>query len=73
MGQQGLKLVNQYRATKGLPALAWNQEIHDQAYQHSKDMAEGKLPFDHDGSQQRIKNLSFRTSGNAEGVSIDFG
>ena len=49
-GIRALDLTNKFRASEGnRPALAWSQELHEIAMEHSKDMAEGKVPFGHDG------------------------
>ncbi|XZF15323.1 CAP domain-containing protein [Chitinophagaceae bacterium MMS25-I14] len=69
-----LKLINQYRAGKHLPALAMNDEIADAARRHSYDMATHKVPFGHDGFEQRtgrlIKDLK---PANAAAENVAFG
>lgn len=47
--------VNQYRAKKGLPALTLNPQISEQARLHSQAMANGRVPFSHQGFEQRAK------------------
>lgn len=55
MGIRSLDLTNKFRSAKdeghqgGLHALRWSKELHDIALVHSKNMAEGKVPFGHDG------------------------
>ena len=67
--------VNKYRASKGLPALAWNDAIAQQARIHSQNMANGKVPFSHDGFNQRVqaiaKTVPYR--GAAENVAYNQG
>jgi uncharacterized protein YkwD len=58
--RQILVFVNEYRRTKGLPALAPNSFISSVALGHSKDMLTGKSPFGHDGFRQRIDEISHR-------------
>jgi uncharacterized protein YkwD len=52
-----LKLINQHRASQGLAPLASNATIAKQAKQHSQNMATGKVPFGHDGFDQRAKEI----------------
>ncbi len=67
--------INKYRASKGLPALTWNATIAEQARIHSQNMANGKVPFSHDGFQQRVnaiaKTVAYR--GAAENVAYNQG
>ena len=51
-GVRALDLTNKFRKSdSNLPALAWNQQLHDIAMTHSIDMATGKVPFGHEGFQ----------------------
>eukprot|EP00347_Sterkiella_histriomuscorum_P004564 403359984 len=43
-GIRALELTNQFRAQHGLPALSWNQALHDIAQPHNVNMATGKVP-----------------------------
>lgn len=52
-----LALVNAYRAKESLPPLVNNSEIASAAEQHSREMAEKKIPFGHDGFSQRMHGL----------------
>lgn len=67
--------LNKYRASKGLPALTWNATIAEQSRIHSQNMASGKVPFSHDGFQQRVtaiaKTVTYR--GAAENVAYNQG
>src|SRR5512139_334273 len=47
--QQTHAKINDYRASKGMATLAWNDVIAEQARQHSKNMASGAVAFGHDG------------------------
>ena len=49
MGVRALELINNFRKKNGMTPLAWNQALHDIAIVHSKNMAEGKVAFGHDG------------------------
>jgi len=49
--------VNQYRQKRGLPPLILDPRISEQARIHSQDMAKGKVPFSHDGFDQRVKTI----------------
>jgi uncharacterized protein YkwD len=55
--QEIVKEINEYRATKGLPPLKWNPEIAQQARRHSQNMASQRVPFGHQGFQQRVEIL----------------
>ncbi|MGV0024312.1 CAP domain-containing protein [Phormidesmis priestleyi] len=57
MEQSALKQINQYRATRNLPALTLNAAITQQARIHSQNMANGKVPFGHQGFEPRIKEI----------------
>ena len=65
-------LTNSFRQENGLGPLTWNDLVYDQAYQHSKDMALGVVPFGHDGFDQRINNLHIRICGAAENVAQNY-
>ncbi|MDJ0580175.1 CAP domain-containing protein [Crocosphaera sp.] len=47
--------VNQYRLSKNLPPLTMNAEISYVARQHSRDMANKKTTFSHDGFDKRAE------------------
>src|SRR5579862_9551891 len=55
-----LFFVNEFRRSKGLPALQANSYISSVALGHSRDMLTGKSPFGHDGFRQRIGQISSR-------------
>jgi uncharacterized protein YkwD len=52
-----LFFVNEFRRSKGLPALEANSFISSVALGHSRDMLTGKSPFGHDGFRQRIDKI----------------
>lgn len=58
LSKQILVYVNQYRRSRGLPALQPNSYISSVALVHSRDMLTGKSPFGHDGFRQRIDQIS---------------
>jgi uncharacterized protein YkwD len=55
-----LIFVNEYRRSKGLPALQPNSFISSVALGHSRDMLTGKSAFGHDGFRDRINKISAR-------------
>ncbi len=65
--------VNAYRASKGLPALVWNDALANQARQHSASMANGQTAFGHDGFQERVKGSGVTYQGAAENVAYNQG
>jgi uncharacterized protein YkwD len=50
--------VNQYRGSLGLASLELNEDISKEARIHSQQMAQGNVPFSHDGFDQRIEAIS---------------
>lgn len=55
--QEIFRLVNEHRTGLGLAALVWNDSIAEVARGHSRDMADGKTPFGHDGFNDRVALL----------------
>jgi uncharacterized protein YkwD len=55
--RQVFALINEYRQDHELAALTWNDAIADTARAHSRDMAEGRVDFGHDGFSDRIGHL----------------
>lgn len=53
LNEDVLKYTNQFRKSKGLPALEMRDDLNRIASTHSKDMAKGKCSFGHDGFNQR--------------------
>lgn len=67
-----LKRINKHRAGQYLPALEANQDIQIAANQHAQDMANNKIPFSHEGFQERAKSLLGKLNGKsvAENVAV---
>lgn len=67
--------INQYRASRGLPSLALDARISQQARLHSQNMASKQSPFSHQGFQQRVQaiaqSISYRAA--AENVAYNQG
>lgn len=57
MSDSIILLVNQYRATLGKPKLVYHKALEAQALVHSKNMANNKVPFGHQGFEQRADKL----------------
>lgn len=57
MQQDILYYVNKHRKEKGLAALTMNNIACEEALQHSKDMANRKVDFSHDGFYDRMKDV----------------
>src|ERR1700750_284978 len=53
-----LKYVNEHRKEKGLKPLTNNPVIAAASADHSKNMATGKIPFGHDGFNERMDKLA---------------
>jgi uncharacterized protein YkwD len=56
--QQEHAKVNEYRVSKGLASLAWNDTVAEQARQHSRNMAAGTVAFGHDGFSTRTSAIA---------------
>jgi uncharacterized protein YkwD len=52
-----LKYVNEHRASLGLNALVMNDVINTEAEGHSRNMANHKVPFSHDGFDGRADRI----------------
>ncbi|MCX7596161.1 MAG: CAP domain-containing protein [Fischerella sp.] len=65
--------INRYRISQGLPKLTLNSNITKQARIHSKNMANGKVPFSHQGFKQRVNAISLRYKSAAENVAFNQG
>ena len=63
-------LINQHRADKGLAPLALSDVITAQARQHSRNMAEGTVPFSHDGFAQRVEEIRKKIDIGAAGENV---
>jgi uncharacterized protein YkwD len=55
--RQVFALINDYRHDHDLPGLTWNDAIAETARGHSRDMAEGRVDFGHDGFGDRVSHL----------------
>ncbi len=49
--------INQFRRLRNLPALALDERISQQARLHSQRMANGSVPFSHEGFEQRGRSI----------------
>ena len=56
--QAVLTQINQYRASRKLPPLIVDARISEQARNHSQAMANGSVPFSHNGFQQRVATIA---------------
>jgi uncharacterized protein YkwD len=52
------ELVNEHRISQGLDSLGWNETIAQEGYEHSHDMADGIVPFGHDGFNDRVDHIA---------------
>lgn len=50
--------INQYRQSLNLPPLKLDPRINEQARAHSQAMANGRVPFSHQGFDQRVQAIS---------------
>ena len=68
IGKKCLELTNEFRKKNKLPILEWDDEIWRVAYVRSENMGKKKVPFGHDGFNDRIKKFRFYYSFAAENV-----
>ena len=67
--------INAQRNKLGLPPLTINKNISDIARTHSQNMADGKVPFSHNGFQERVQAIgtTISYSSTAENVAYNMG
>ena len=67
------ELVNEYRRSAGLPPLAFSRPIAAIARRHSAAMAEGRIPFGHEGFEKRRRRIAraMPLEGIAENVGVN--
>lgn len=65
--------INDHRRSIGIATLTWNDTVADVARTHSRNMAEQRVPFSHDGFDERFEqlNTSLRLSTMAENVAVN--
>jgi len=68
LAAQVLFHTNEYRKSKGLKPLRWNNTLAKIGTLHSKAMGNRKIPFGHHGFSQRVSILTPRPSAVAENV-----
>jgi uncharacterized protein YkwD len=57
--------VNRYRYEQEVPLFEWRDTIADEAREHSRNMAEGKIPPGHEGAERRAADIGKRFQVNA--------
>ncbi|EGR31951.1 ribophorin i, putative [Ichthyophthirius multifiliis] len=67
-GKKCLELTNNFRASQNLPHMVWNEQLTFIGMQHSENMGEEKVPFGHQGFEQRVHLISFNKRGVYENV-----
>ena len=72
-GIRALDLTNQFRKGHNLPALSWNQALHDIAMEHCVAMADGKVPIGHANFDIRSQKVPFFKRSFAENVAYNYG
>ncbi|BCL38476.1 transporter [Nostoc sp. MS1] len=65
--------INRYRVARRLPKLTLNARITQQARIHSQNMARGRVPFSHQGFEQRVNAIPIRYKSAAENVAFNRG
>ena len=70
-GIRAVQLTNEFRAKHNLSPLMWNQNLCDVGMEHSKNMADGVVPFSHQGFDQRSNKVNFYKTRFAENVAYN--
>ncbi|AFY35777.1 CAP domain-containing protein [Calothrix sp. PCC 7507] len=65
--------INRYRVSQGLTKLTLNANITKQARIHSQNMANGKVPFSHQGFERRVTAIPLIYNSAAENVAFNQG
>ena len=73
IGKKCLQLTNNFRAKNNLPPLIWDDDIWRIALTHSKNMGEKKVPFSHEGFNERINLFPFYFTEACENVFMGLG
>jgi len=68
LAKKVLEYTNQYRTSKGLPPLRWNDSIAIICIKHSMNMAKGLTEFGHEGFKKRMSLLLPKSYYTAENV-----
>lgn len=71
--QKTFEEVNNYRLSKGLQPLSLDQRIVEQARKHSQNMADKKVPFSHEGFEERVAATKIPRTYAAENVAYNQG
>jgi uncharacterized protein YkwD len=66
-------LVNQHRVSVGKNSLILNTIIYNEAKGHSNNMATGKVPYSHDGSNARFDTIRKYFGGSSYGENVAMG
>lgn len=73
IARQALDGTNAYRARKGLAPLRWHDGIAKIAAEHAAQMASGRMPFSHDGFDDRVRAFPVSHSRAAENLALNQG
>ncbi|MDB9373881.1 CAP domain-containing protein [Nodularia sphaerocarpa] len=65
--------INRYRIAHNLPELTLNANITQQARIHSQNMANGKVPFSHEGFEARVTAVPLRYNDASENLAVNQG
>ncbi len=71
--RRAFEAINDHRRSIGIPLMSWNDTVADVARVHSRNMAEQRVPFSHDGFDDRFDqlNTNLRLSTMAENVAVN--
>ncbi|KAJ5077892.1 hypothetical protein M0811_05582 [Anaeramoeba ignava] len=73
IGIKELELTNKFRKENGLPPLKEDRSLREIGKVHSKNMGEGKVPFGHQGFNDRVSQFPMQHSAAGENVAMSKG
>lgn len=73
MEKSVFKQINRYRTSQGLPKLTLSAKVSRQARFHSQNMALEKVPFSHQGFEERVSLIPIPYNSAAENVAYNYG
>ncbi|MCP4440024.1 MAG: CAP domain-containing protein [Aureispira sp.] len=71
--QEILHFINEYRASKNLAPLVFDEQIQSTVLEHSQNMASGSIDFGHDGFKKRAAQLMSTLRGISAAENVAYG
>lgn len=71
--QEVLYFVNEYRSSKNLAPLTFNEKVQEVVLIHNKNMAKETIPFGHEGFKERAAQLMSTLNGTSASENVAYG